>query len=103
MAKVIWSEPALAQLESIIDSIALDKPEAARAVAARVVDATDHLERFVLLGRPIREFVHKNYRQVWIKPCWLYYRIDGDSVYILHVRRAEKPFHIDDLIGDGKE
>lgn len=100
MAKVVWTEPALAQLESIVDFIALDKPEAARAVAARVFAATDQLKRFVLLGRPIREFVHNNYRQVWIKPCWLYYRIHEDSVYILHVRRAEKPLRTEDLIAD---
>jgi toxin ParE1/3/4 len=100
VAEVIWSEPALAQLESIVDYIALDKPEAARAVASRVFAATDQLEGFVRLGRPVPEFVHRNYRQVWIKPCWIYYRMRGQSVYILHVRRAEKPLEIEDLIAD---
>ena len=102
MAKVIWSEPALAQLETIVDFIAMDKPEAARAVAARVFAATDQLESFIRLGRPIKEFVHKNFRQVWVKPCWLYYRVDEESVYILHVRRAEKLLKIEDLITDDK-
>ena len=102
MAKVIWSEPALAQLESIVDFIALDKPEAARAVAARTFAATDQLESFIRLGRPIPEFDHKNYRQVWVKPCWLYYGVHEESVYILHVRRAEKPLNIDDLITDDR-
>jgi toxin ParE1/3/4 len=97
MDQVVWTQPALAQLESIIDYIALDKPEAARTVAARVFDATDHLDQFVLLGRPIQEFVHKNYRQVWIKPFWLYKRIHDESAYILHVRRAEKLLRIEDL------
>jgi toxin ParE1/3/4 len=102
VAKVIWSDPALAQLESIVDFIALDKPETARAVAARVFAATDQLESFIRLGRPIQEFDHRNYRQVWIKPCWLYYRVHEESVYILHVRRAEKPFKIEDLIADDR-
>lgn len=101
MAKIAWTEPALAQLESIIDFIALDKPEAARAVAARIFAATDKLERFLRLGRPMPEFPHKSYRQVWIKPCWLYYRLGENAVYILHVRRAEKPFRTEDLIDDG--
>jgi len=100
VAKVVWSETALAQLESIIDFIALDKPEAGRAVATRVFAATDQLESFLRLGRPIKEFAHKDYRQVWIKPCRLYYRIHEESVYVLHVRRAEKPLNIDDLISD---
>jgi plasmid stabilization system protein ParE len=102
MAKVVWSAPALLQLESIIDFIALDKPEAAKAVAARIIGTTGHLERFLLLGRPIREMAHKNYRQVWIKPCWFYYRIDEGDVYILHVRRAEKPLRVEDLLADDK-
>ena len=102
MAEVVWSAPALLQLEAIIEFIALDKPEAAKAVALRIIDKTDHLERFLRLGRPIVEFPRKEYRQMWIKPCWLYYRNDGGNVYILHVRRAEKPLRIDDLIADDK-
>ena len=102
MAKVVWSDPALEQVGSILAFIALDKPEAARAVAARIVDATDHLERFVRLGRPIPEYPHESYRQVWVRPCWIYYRIDAGSVYIVHVRRGEKPLTIEDLLSDYK-
>jgi toxin ParE1/3/4 len=102
VAKIVWSTPALLQLEAIIEFIALDKPEAAKAVATRIIDATDHLERFLVLGRPIREFAYKNYRQIWTKPCWLYYRIDDGNVYILHARRAEKQLRVEDLIADDK-
>jgi len=98
MAEVIWTEPAVAQFDAIVEVIALDKPEAARAVAARVFATTDRLESLVRLGRPIPEFRHRNYRQVWIKPCWLYYRIENKQVFVLHVRRAEKPFRLEDLL-----
>jgi toxin ParE1/3/4 len=97
MAEVIWTEPALAQLGAIADFIALDKPDAARAVVRQVFDTADQVERFVRLGRRIPEFRHPNYRQIWIKPCWVYYRLDAGKVYILHVRRAEKPFMVEDL------
>lgn len=100
MAKVEWSVPALLQLESIDDLIALDKPEAAKAVAARIMDTTDHLERFLLLGRLIEGFADKNNREVWIKPCWLYSRIEEGNVYILNVRRGEKLLRMEDLIAD---
>ena len=100
MAEVIWTEPALAQLDVIVEYIALDKPEAAEAVAQRVFSVTDNLKSFLKLGRPIPEFLHENYRQVWIKPCWLYYRIEKDSVIILHVRRSEQFFQTDALLGD---
>jgi toxin ParE1/3/4 len=100
MAKVIWTAPALAQLELIVGFIALDKPEGARAVAGWIFAATDHIGRFVRMGKAIPGFPHKNYRQVWINPCWLYYRLEQDAVYILHVRRAEKPFRVEDLTED---
>ena len=100
MAKLIWTEPALAQLEAILNYIALDKPEAAQVVARRIFKTTDHLETFVRLGRPIAELPHPNYRQVWIKPCWIYYRIDGNRLVVLHVRRAEKLLLISDILQD---
>jgi toxin ParE1/3/4 len=98
VAEVVWTEPALSQLEAIVGYIALDKPEAAQAVAQRVFAATDHLESFLRLGRKIPEFPHPQYRQVWIKPCWLDYRIEGENVLILHVRRGEMLFNPEELI-----
>jgi toxin ParE1/3/4 len=100
MAEVIWTEPALTQLEEILEFIALDKPEAARAVAERIFNATENLSSFVKLGRPIPEFQHASYRQVWLKPCWVYYRLDAERVAILHVRRAEKLLRTEDLLND---
>jgi len=92
MAGLIWTEPAFGQLEEIVGYIALDKPLAAQAVARAIFDATANIEQFKLLGRPIPEFPVTKYRQIWIKPCWIYYRIIDSDVYILHVRRAESPF-----------
>ncbi len=97
MAELIWTEPALRQLEEIVGYIALDKPDAARRVARAVFDSTDNVERFKSLGRRIPEFPVPQYRQLWIKPCWIYYRVVGENVHILHVRRAETPFRIDSL------
>jgi toxin ParE1/3/4 len=100
MAEVIWTEPALAQLQAILEFVALDKPEAAEAVAARVFAKTDRLALFPSLGRPIPEFPHRSYRQLWAKPCWLYYRMDADRAIVLHVRRAEQLFRTEDLLKD---
>lgn len=98
MAEVIWSDPAIDQLDAIASYIALDKPDAARGVVRRIFDSTDRLEQFKMFGRSVPEFPHPNYRQVWIRPCWIYYRIDNEDVRILHVRRAEQPFRIEDLV-----
>lgn len=100
MAKLTWTEPAIRQLEEIVDYIALDKPEAAKRVARQIFEITDNLARFKNLGRTIPEFPVRHYRQIWIKPCWLYYRIVDSDVYILHVRRAESPFRTDLIEND---
>jgi toxin ParE1/3/4 len=100
MAKLTWTEPALRQLEEIISYIALDKPAAAAKVAQTIFATADNIERFKLLGRSIPEFPVAGYRQLWIRPCWLYYRLIEEDVFILHVRRAESPFRVEFLDED---
>jgi toxin ParE1/3/4 len=97
MAELTWSIPSLRQLDEILDYIALDKPLAAKQVAKLVFDSTENAERFKLIGRKIPQYPVENYRQLWIRPCWIYYRISGEDVFILHVRRAESDFRIENL------
>lgn len=98
MARIIWSTPALAQLEAIATAIGVDKPLVARAVVKRIWNDVGKLGAFPSLGRPIPEFRRPGYRQLWIKPCWVYYRATQSEVIILHVRRAEKLLNLDDLV-----
>ncbi len=102
MAEVVWTDPALAQLEAIAEFIALDRPAAAAAVVQRIMAVTSRVEQFRKMGRQIPEFRRPNYRQIWLKPCWVYYRLDGERVYILHVRRAERPLRATDLSGPAR-
>ena len=44
MAELIWTEPALSDLDAIADYIALDNPEAARGLVQRVLR---HVEQLV--------------------------------------------------------
>ncbi len=48
---VLWTAPADADLNQIERYIAADKPEAAAEVAERILEATEVLERFPLIGR----------------------------------------------------
>ena len=43
MAKVVWTEPALSDLDAIADYIALDKPSAAREFVRRVFAHVEQL------------------------------------------------------------
>ena len=53
--RVIWSEPALADLAEIRQYIEQDNPEAARRVIRRIKAAVRQLRRFPQLGRAAPE------------------------------------------------
>jgi toxin ParE1/3/4 len=51
MAQIIWTEPALFDLNEIAEYIALDKPGAARRLVNQVFKSVGQLEQFPELGR----------------------------------------------------
>ena len=97
MARIIWSTPALAQLEAIVTAIEVDKPLVAQAVMGSIWTEVEKLATFQKLGRAIPEFRRPGYRQLWVRPCWIYYRASDEEVIILHIRRAEKMLDLVDL------
>jgi len=50
MAKIIWADPAIQELDAIADYIALDKPEAAQRLVQRVFAAVGKLQSFPRMG-----------------------------------------------------
>ncbi len=90
MAQVIWTEPALSDLNAIAEYIALDKPGAAINLVQKVFSSTDQLEQFPELGRKPPEFKKSRYLEVIVNPCRIFYRIESDRVYILYVMRSER-------------
>ena len=89
MAQIIWTEPALSDLNAIAEYIALDKPDAARSLVKQVFSSVDNLEQFPELGRIPPELKLSKYREIIVDPCRIFYRIDQDKVYILYVMRGE--------------
>ena len=89
MAQIIWTEPALSDLNAIAEYIALDKPDAARSLVKHVFSSVDNLELFPELGRTPPELKLSKYREIIVDPCRIFYRIDQGKVYILHVMRGE--------------
>ena len=89
MAKVIWTEPALDQLDEIAEYIALDNPAAAGELVVKVFKKVDRLEQFPNSGREPPELPDSIYREVVCSPCRVLYRFEGKNVLILHVMRDE--------------
>jgi toxin ParE1/3/4 len=90
MAEIVWTEPALADLDAIADYIALDKPEAARDLVRRVFRHVEQLADHPRSGSRPPELKGWRYRQIVEPPCRIFYRIDNDRVYVLFVMRGER-------------
>ncbi|MGX5915115.1 type II toxin-antitoxin system RelE/ParE family toxin [Aliidiomarina sp. Khilg15.8] len=90
MAEVIWTEPALQELDDIAEYIALDNPVAASGFVKDVLEKTERLENFPKSGRIPRELPDSVYREVVVPPCRIFYREDEQRVFVLYVMREER-------------
>jgi toxin ParE1/3/4 len=90
MAQVIWAEPALNDLDAIADYIALDNPTAASELVQRIFRHVDQLIVHPDSGSKPRELRGGRYRQVVEPPCRIFYRREGEAVYVPYVMRGER-------------
>lgn len=91
MAKVIWTEPALQDLNDIAEYIALDKFSAAEKLIPKVFSREELLEDSPSSGRKPPELKkNSRYREVIVGPCRVFYRLTKKEIVILHVMRGER-------------
>ena len=90
MADVVWTEPALQQLDNLAEYIALDNPVAARGLVQKVFDKVERLERFPQSGRVPLDLPNSIYRELVAPPCRIFYRVDNKHVFVLYVMREEQ-------------
>jgi addiction module RelE/StbE family toxin len=83
--KVVWTEPALADLEAIWEHIAADVPEHARRMVGRLLDAVEPLEDLPRMGRHIPEAEEPNLRELIVESYRIMYRVRPERVDILAV------------------
>ena len=90
MVEIVWSEPALSDLDAIADFIALENPVAAAELVKRIVGHVEQLADHPESGSRPLELKRSRYRQVVEPPCRVFYRYDGSRIFILHVMRTER-------------
>lgn len=90
MAEIIWTEPALAQIDGIADYIALESPHAAGNLVKKLFEKIERLKRFPESGRQPPELQGSVYREVIVPPCRVFYRFDAPNVFIVYVMRDEQ-------------
>ena len=93
MAELIWTEPALQDLDAIADYIALDNPLAARRLVQRVFEHVAQLKANPESGShpPELRRSSRRYRQIVEPPCRVFYRYEraSENVFVLYVMRGE--------------
>ncbi len=90
MAEIVWTEPALNDLDAIADYIALENPAAASELVRRVFEHIEQLEAHPESGSRPAELKKSRYRQIVEPPCRVFYRHEGNRVFVLYVMRSER-------------
>ena len=90
MAEIIWTNPALEDLNDIAEYIALSNLLSAKNLVKKVFEKVDRLEEFPESGKKPLELNNLNYLEVVVNPCRIFYKIENGNVFILHVMRQER-------------
>lgn len=85
MAKVVWTEPALNDLQGIIEYIARDSVVYAERFGMRVVQAPRILQQSPFLGRLVPEFNDQSIRELIYGSYRIIYKATDTSCFIVAV------------------
>ena len=89
--KIVWSDPAIEDLEGAVEFIARDSPAYAANLAQLAVDAADSLVRFPNRGHQITDPKLSRFRELIVGPYRLVYLVEAKRVLIVglfHGHRA---------------
>ena len=101
MAEIVWTEPALSDLDAIADFIALENPVAAQKLVRRIFKHVEQLADHPKSGSKPAELKGWSYRQIVEPSCRAFYRHDDTCVFILHVMRSERQLRASKLKKSG--
>ena len=90
MAKVVWTGPALRDLEFIVRYIAMDSPRYAERFSKRLVQAPRVLREYPSVGRIVPEYQLANFRELILGAYRIIYEIRQETCYIEAVIHASR-------------
>ena len=95
MAQIIWTEPARADLDEIAEYIASDNSDAASRLIRKILETVERLGAYPKSGRYLPELGKGSaYREVIVGSYRVFYCLENDYVYVLHVMRGERSLRI---------
>ena len=92
MKNVVWTAPAVDDLESIRDYIARDSEVYANAMLLEIFEAVDRLESFPCSGRVVLELEDENTRELIVDNYRVIYDLSGSTIRILTVLHGARSF-----------
>lgn len=92
MSRIVWTDPALKDMEGIRAYIARDSEFYANALALDIVEAVERLARFPRLGRFVPELHDGHTREVIVGNYRVAYDVVGDTVRVLTVLHGARRF-----------
>jgi toxin ParE1/3/4 len=106
MADLVWTEDAVSDLRKIVQFVRQRSPERARALAAQLTQAPEHLRHSPRMGRVIPEYGQESFRElVSVHPYRIIYVLRDDTCHIAHIIHGSRnltdwlrPEHLDDIV-----
>ena len=92
MMRIVWTEPAVSDLDSIHAYIARDSEVYADAVITEIFDSVDRLIRFPKSGRIVPEVDDNNTREIIVGNYRVVYDTTGVGVRVLSVLHGARLF-----------
>lgn len=90
MARVIWTEPALEDVEAIRDYIAKDSIVYAKRFAVKLIEAPRRLQQFPESGQMVPEFNDVGLRELLYGMYRIIYRIREKDCFIVAVIQGRR-------------
>lgn len=91
MAKVIWSNLALDDLQAIHEYVSQDSPLYAERLIDRMIERVDILEKHTRIGRKVPEFNNDSIRELIEGNYRIIYRIETeDNIGIVRVHHSAR-------------
>jgi len=90
MVKIIWTEPALDDIHSIMEFIAKDSVYYADATARGILTAPKRIKKFPHSGRIVPEFCDTTIREIICGSYRIIYKMDASKCFVVAVIHASR-------------
>ncbi len=90
MIRIVWTDRAIEDLETIYTFAGQTFTEYGRLTAAKIVEAIEQLSTFPLSGRVVPEFGKDDRREIIRAPFRIMYRVREDAVEVITIHHSSR-------------